>query len=75
MSGYVETIKIEDKNSRLMVFFINSNELLEKYKAFSSKTEDLKNIELHTLYGHKVYTKTCGLNLWCQSMVQNVNLL
>ena len=49
MSGYVKTLKIEDKCSKLMSFRIDDEKLLEKYKAIWTKFEDLKNIKLNTL--------------------------
>ena len=56
MSGYIKTIKIKDKNSKLMSFLIDGEKLLEKYKAISTKTE----VEM---YGHKIYTNLYGLNV------------
>ena len=69
--------KVEDKISKLMLFRINDEKLLEKYKAMWTKIEDLKNIELNYLavyddryiktkirtYGDKVYTNFRGLNV------------
>ena len=60
-----------------MLFRINDEKLLEKYKAMWTKIEDLKNIELNYLavyddryiktkirtYGDKVYTNFRGLNV------------
>ena len=43
MSGYVKTFKVEGKNNKLMFFRIDDEKLLEKYKAISTKIEDLKN--------------------------------
>ena len=77
MSGYVKTFKVEDKISKMMLFRINDEKLLEKYKAMWTKIEDLKNIELNYLavyddryiktkirtYGDKVYTNVRGLNV------------
>ena len=73
MSGFVRTFQVKDgdkeKNSKLMSFRIDDEELLEQYKAIWSKIEDLKKIELNALpvfddrsiktktrtYGDKVY--------------------
>ena len=77
MSGYVKTLKVEDKNSKLMSFSIDDGELLEKYKTIWSKIQDLKNIKLNALtvyddryiknkistYGINIYTTFCGLNV------------
>ena len=46
MTGYVKTLKVKDKNNKLMSFRIDDEKLLEKYEATSTKIEDLKNIEL-----------------------------
>ena len=43
MSGYVKTCKDENKISEFMYFYINYE---KKNKAFSTKIEDLKNINL-----------------------------
>ena len=44
MSGYVKTFKVKDgdkdKNNKLMFFFRNDENLLEKYKAIWNKIED-----------------------------------
>ena len=92
MSGYVKTFKVKvgdkDKNTKLMSFHIVDEELLEKYKAIWTMTEDLKSIELNSLlvnddryiktkirtYDDKVYTKFRGLNV-SQKMIWNVNVL
>ena len=77
MSGYVKTLKVEDKNSKLMSFSIDDGELLEKYKTIWSKIQDLKNIKLNALtvyddryiknkistYGIDIYTTFRGLNV------------
>ena len=77
MSGYVKTLKIEDKCSKLMSFRIDDEKLLEKYKAIWTKFEDLKNIKLNTLpvsddrylktkigrFADKVYTNFRGLDV------------
>ena len=52
MSGYVKTVKAEDKNNKLMSFRIDDEKLLEKYKAIFTKIKDLKDIELNTLPVH-----------------------
>ena len=53
MSGYVKTFKVKDgdkdQNAKLMSFCIDDEKLLEKYKAISTKSEDLENIELNSL--------------------------
>ena len=49
MSGYVKTFKVENKINKLMSFHIDDEKLSQKYKAISTKTEDLKNIELTAL--------------------------
>ena len=49
ISGYINTFKVEDKNNKLMFFHIDDEKLLEKYKAISTKFEDLKSIKLDTL--------------------------
>ena len=73
----IKTIKVKDKNKKLMSFHINDEKLLEKCKTIWTKIEDLKNIELSALpvyndryvkpkigmYGNKVYTNFCGLNM------------
>ena len=52
LSGYVNTFEVKegdkDKNNKLL-FCINVEKLLEKYKAFSTKVEDLQNIKLNAL--------------------------
>ena len=67
----------KDKNNKLMSFLIDDDKLLEKYKAISTKIEDLKDIELNVLpvyddryiknkirtCGYKVYANFCGLNV------------
>ena len=81
MSGYVKTFKAKDgakdKNSKLMSFHIDDEELLEKCKAIWSNIECFKNIELNALpvyddryikskiriYGDKIYTNFCDLNV------------
>ena len=81
MRGYVKTFKVKeedkDKSNKLMPFLIDDEKLLEKYKAISTKVEDLKKIELNALpvyddrdiktkirtYGDKVYTNFRGLNM------------
>ena len=47
-SGHAKTFKIKDKNV-LMSFFIDDENLLEKFKSIWTKIEDLKNIEMHVL--------------------------
>ena len=77
MDGSVKTLKVKDKNNKLMYFHINDEKLLGKYKTVGTKIEELKNIELNALpvyydrnmkfkirtYGNKVYTKFCSLNV------------
>ena len=46
MTGYFKTLKVKDKNNKLMCFLIDDEKLLEKYEAIWTKIEDLKNIEL-----------------------------
>ena len=46
MTGYFKTLKVKDKNNKLMSFIIDDEKLLEKYEAIWTKIEDLKNIEL-----------------------------
>ena len=60
-----------------MSFHIDDEKLLEKFKAISTKIEDLKNIKLNAFavfndryintkvraYRDKVYTIFCGLNV------------
>ena len=41
-SGYVKTLKVEDKNNELMFFYIVYEKILPKYKAICTKIEDLK---------------------------------
>ena len=78
MSGCVKIFKVKDrdkdKNNKLMLFHIDEEKLLEKYKAFCTYNDDLKNIELNALpvyggryiktkirpYGSKVHTNFCG---------------
>ena len=80
MSGYVKISKVKDgdkdKNNKLMLFRIDCEKLLGKYKAIWTKIEDFKNIELNALpvyddryiktktrtYDDKVYTNFRGLN-------------
>ena len=49
MSGYVKIFKAEDKINELILFHIDDEKLLEKYKAIWTKSEDLKNIQLNAL--------------------------
>ena len=49
MSGYVKIFKAEDKINELILFHIDDEKLLEKYKAIWTKIEDLKNIQLNAL--------------------------
>ena len=46
MSGYLKTLKGEDKINNLMSFRIKDEKLLERYKPIWTKIEDLKNIKL-----------------------------
>ena len=80
-SKYVKTFKVKnwdkDKNNNLMLFHIDDQKLLEKYKTIWTKIEELKNIDLNILpvydqrylktklrtYGDEVYTNFHGLNL------------
>ena len=41
MSEYIETFTLENKINKLMSFGIGDEKLLEKYKAFWTKIEDL----------------------------------
>ena len=41
-SGYVKTLKVEDKNNELMFFYIVYEKILTKYKDIWTKIEDLK---------------------------------
>ena len=41
-SGYVKTLKVEDKNNELMFSYIVYDKILPKYKAIWTKIEDLK---------------------------------
>ena len=81
MTGYVNIIKVKDgdkdKNNKLIPFHIDGEKLLGKYKAFSTKIKDLKNIESNPLpvyddtyitnkirtRGNKVHTVIDGLNV------------
>ena len=77
MSEHIKLFEIEDKDNKLMSFRIDGDKLFEKYKAISTKIEDLKNIELNDLpvyddryiktkvgtYSYKVYTNFLGLNV------------
>ena len=47
MSEHIKLFEIEDKDNKLMSFRIDGDKLFEKYKAISTKIEDLKNIELN----------------------------
>ena len=78
MSGHIKAFKVKardkNKNNKLMLFCINDEKLLGKYKA---KIRDLKDIEWNALpiyderytktktrtYGNKVYTNFRGLNV------------
>ena len=65
------------KNNRLMIFCVDDEELLEKYKAIWTKIENLRNIKLNTLpvyddtdiktkrrtNGDNVYTNFSGINV------------
>ena len=76
MSGYVTT-KVKKGNNKLISFRIDDEKLLKKYKAISTKIEDLKNIKLNALpvyddryiktkirtFGDKIYTNFRGLNV------------
>ena len=46
MTGYVKTLKVKDKDNKLMSFRIDDKKLLEKYEDIWTKIEDLKNTEL-----------------------------
>ena len=78
---YVKTFKVKDedkdKKNKLMFFRIDDEKLLQKYKAISTKIEDLKNIKLNSIpvydngyiktkvktYGDKFCTNFRGLNV------------
>ena len=76
MSGYVTT-KVKKGNNKLISFRIDDEKLLKKYKAISTKIEDLKNIKLNALpvyddryiktkirtFGDKIYTNFRALNV------------
>ena len=55
-SGYVKTFKVKyaykDRNNKLISFRLDDEKLLEKYKAISTKIEDLKSIELNALLAY-----------------------
>ena len=81
MREYVKTFKVKDedkdKKNKLMFFRIDDEKLLQKYKAISTKIEDLKNIKLNSIpvydngyiktkvrtYGDKFCTNFRGLNV------------
>ena len=77
MSRYVKTLKVEDRNNKLMSFGIDDTKILEKHKATWPKIESLKNTELNALpvyddryiktiiktYSDKVYTNFRELNV------------
>ena len=42
MSGHVKTFEVEDKNNKSMLFYIDDENLLGKYKAISSMIENFK---------------------------------
>ena len=81
MSEYVKIFKVKegdnDKNNKLMSFCIDYEKLLETYKVFWTRIEDLKNIKLNSLriyddryiktkirtYGDNIYTNFRGLNV------------
>ena len=71
---YVKTFKVKDKNNKLMLFRINDEKLLEKYKTIWTKTEDLENIELNALpYGYiKTKIRTYGDKIYANFRVLNV---
>ena len=67
MSGYVKTFKFEyedkeKKMNKLMVFRIDDEKLLEKYKTIWTQIEDLKNIDFNALpvYDDRYINK----NIW-----------
>ena len=49
ISGYVKTLKDEDKISKSNFFRIDDEKLLEKYKTIGTKIEDLTSIRLNAL--------------------------
>ena len=49
ISGYVKTLKDEDKINKSIFFRIDDEKLLEKYKIIGTKIEDLTNIRLNAL--------------------------
>ena len=69
ISWYVKTFKVKDEdkdeNNKLISFGIDDEKLLEKYKAISSKIEDLQDIELNALavYDDR-YKKKQTQNIW-----------
>ena len=58
MNGYIKTFKVKEGNNKSMSLRIDDEKLLQRYKAISTKTEDLKIIKLNALpvYANK-YTK------------------
>ena len=58
MSEYVKTFKVKEGDNKLMSFRMDDEKLLEKYKANSTKIEDLKNIKLNALPVYDRYIKT-----------------
>ena len=61
MSVYVKIFKVKDgdkdKSNKLMSFCIHDKDLLEKYRAIWTITEDLKNFKLNALpvYDDDIY--------------------
>ena len=47
MSGYVKTFKVKERSNKLMLFRIDDEKLLERYKPIWTKIEDLKNTRLN----------------------------
>ena len=66
--GCVKTCEVEDKKSKLMLFGIYDEKVLEKYKTIWTKIEDLKKFKFFFSFfmmidGNKVYTNFWGLNV------------
>ena len=49
MSRYVKTMKVQDKNIKLMYFHIDDEKLLENYKTIWTNIEDLKKYSIKRL--------------------------
>ena len=49
MNGYIKTFKVKEGNNKSMSLRIDDEKLLQRYKAISTKIEDLKIIKLNAL--------------------------